>query len=281
MPHEALNPHRIAAALASQRIGHEIRWVKETGSTSDDVAALAAAGHPEGVVVFAESQSRGRGRRGNQWVAPPSANLLFSLLLRPEDPPILWRRLTHLCALALCEAVDELTGLRCAIKWPNDVLVGSRKIAGILVESAAGPGSTPGHGDEPRGFVVAGIGLNVNMTAADLPRDLRDAASSLHIETGRHLDRTRTAIAVLRALNRHYPASLPDPRFARSLEQVRARSSLLGRPVTALVAGGREARGTVVDLGPDGELVLRGDDGSLVHLASADLVRPDETAPAA
>ncbi len=267
---DPLNRFRIAGALAGQRIGCEIHIALETGSTNDDTAALARSDHPEGVVMFAESQSSGRGRRGNEWLAAPGSCLLFSILLRPAHPPRLWRRLTHLCALALCEAIDENTGLRTGIKWPNDVYINGKKVAGILVESTARGGDHPG--DE--GFAVAGIGLNVNMLADEFPPELRATATSLQLESPNRsrINRTSLAIGILHRFNRHYPDSLADPRFATSLDQIRMRSHLLGKQVGALVSGTRMS-GIAQGLGPDGELVLVGPDGTQHMLVSADLVR--------
>lgn len=269
MIHDPLNRFRIANALAGQRIGREIHIVEQTGSTNDDVTIFAKAGHPEGIVVFAESQSAGRGRRGNKWFAPNGSGLLFSILLRPDHPFPLWRRLTHVCALAICEAIEESTGIPTEIKWPNDIHINGKKIAGIIIESTAA-----GNGHDMGGFAIVGIGLNIHMIHDDFPPDLRSTATSLQIETTgeRSLNRTSIAIALLRGLNHHYPDTLPNPRFQTSLDKIRDRSNLLGKMVTTIVSE-TKIQGLAHDFGPDGELVLRDLNGETHVISNADLVR--------
>ncbi len=256
--------HRIAASLAGQRLGHEIVYHAETGSTNDDARALAEAGHPEGAVVLTDSQTAGRGRRGAEWFAPVRQDVMLSVLLRPTAPPELWPRLTHTAALAVCEALEGLfPALEPRIKWPNDIHVGGKKLAGLLLESVFPAGAPP--------FAVIGLGLNVNSTRRELPETIRDTATSLATETGAPVARESVAIAVLRALDRHYPAVWTQ--WPAQLAAVRRRSLLLGRAVTAWV-GPAEVRGVAVDYSEDGALILALPDGTRQALGSVDLIRP-------
>ena len=187
-----LDARRITAALAGQEIGSEVQVHDELGSTSDHARGLGLAGHPHGTIVLAEHQTAGRGRRENTWTASPHKNMLLSVLLRPSVSLEFWPRITTLAALALCQAIDSSTGLKAAIKWPNDIYLHDKKCAGILAETFNGPTGT---------FLVLGMGLNVNETG--FPEELRVTATSLRLEAHGHsdLDRNLLVINVLRHIN--------------------------------------------------------------------------------
>ena len=152
-------------------IGRDIRVFERTTSTNDIIARLARDGVKEGAVVFAESQSRGRGRLGRKWISPARKGLWFSILLRPDLPPQSATQLTVAAATALARAIALQTGLVPEIKWPNDILIRGKKVAGILTELTA----ELDHIKE----VVLGIGVDVNLEAGELPADLRKTATSL------------------------------------------------------------------------------------------------------
>jgi len=257
--------HRLAASLAGQRLGHTVVFHDETASTNDAARALAEAGYPHGVLVVADHQTHGRGRRGAEWFSPPRKNLLLSLLLRPTAPPHQWPRLTHLAALAACQGIETACpSLRPQVKWPNDIFLAGRKTAGLLLESTFPAHSPP--------FAILGLGLNVNLSTRDLPGELRPTTTSLAIESQQpDLPRETIAAAIMRALDRLL--SLPPADFSFVLDDLRRRSLLLGRPVRAGVAG-REITGLAENLGPDGELILRHHDGSHQSLNAVDYVRP-------
>ncbi|MEZ5326259.1 MAG: biotin--[acetyl-CoA-carboxylase] ligase [Verrucomicrobiales bacterium] len=265
--------NKIDAALDAERLVREapiqasgspflIGVKRATASTNDDVRALAAVGAPEGTVICAEEQAAGRGRRGNVWIAPARRCLLLSILLRPADDPPLWPRVTHLAALAVCRAIAPFLVPDCPqVKWPNDVMVGDRKIAGILLESSA---SSSG------GFLVLGIGINVNIKAHDFPAELQSAATSLLIESGATIDRTGLLLNLLREFSTLYPLGVSA--FDQPLSEVHQRSNLLGREVTLTVSGNLVS-GRVVGFGESGELQLKPDDGPICLVSSGELVR--------
>jgi len=255
-----LQPRRLIGALAGHGIGTEIQVHEELGSTSDHARDLGMAGHPHGLVVFAESQSAGRGRRESQWSSQPGLDLAVSVLLRPEAGLELWPRLTTLTALAICHAIDSVTSLKALIKWPNDVFIHDRKTAGILAETFTGAAGA---------FMVIGIGINVN--SVDLPPGLRDTATSLQLASGRDVDRNALAIALLKSLDQQVKRLVHG--FAESLDEVRQRSWLIGRAVTARVDG-REVRGRATGLNAEGHLLLLHEDGAVIALSSAEQVRP-------
>ncbi len=252
-----------ASALTSSDLPWRVQVVEETGSTSDEARAAAQAGEQPGYVLFAESQTAGRGRRENRWLAPKGKDLMFTLLVRPEAPMTLWPRVTTLAALAICLAIEEELPLTPQIKWPNDVYIQDRKVAGLLAEVVSPP-SGP--------MLVLGIGLNVN--TREFPADLADTATSL-IRSLPHspvagLDRNSLGARLLSHL--HEQLGRLEHGFQEAVSQVRERSWLLGRQIRATVEG-TEIYGRAVDLDQEGHLRLFLPDGSLRTLSSAESVR--------
>lgn len=255
-----LQPRRLTAALAGHGIGSEVQVHEELGSTSDHVRDLGFAGYPHGLVVFAEAQTEGRGRRENRWSSQPGEDLAFSILLRPEARIELWPRITTLAALAVCQGIGSVTSLRAAIKWPNDVFMRDRKCAGILAETFTGSTGA---------FMVLGIGVNVN--TQEYPPELRDIATSLKLESHRQVDRNALAIALLKALDRQLQRL--EVGYGDAMNEVRERSWLLGKRVTARVEG-RNVEGIATGLNDEGHLVIQDDHGGVLTLSSAEQVRP-------
>src|SRR5438094_2249843 len=165
----------------TRTVGRDIRVFQETTSTNDIIEKLAHDGVKEGVVVFAESQSKGRGRLGRKWVSPARKGLWFSVLLRPKLRPQAVTQLTIAAATALVRGIRSATGVTLEIKWPNDIYLHGKKVAGILTEMN-------GELDTVK-YVILGIGVDVNLGANEFPADLRKLATSLKIEVGVTLDR--------------------------------------------------------------------------------------------
>lgn len=222
-------------------------------STNDIARELAEAGAPEGTAVLADHQTAGRGRGGRPWLTPPGRALLLSIVLRPAVPAgedATPGVLPLLVGLAVARAIGRVARIRAGIKWPNDVVLpGGGKVAGILCEAALG-GSA-------RGYVVAGIGINVAQTAADFPPELRGRATSLLIATGREVSRAALAgrvIAEVLRLAAHGARPLDDALLA----DLRRRDVLRGHAVTV---DGRRA-GTAQGIAADGSLLVRDGHGS-------------------
>ncbi len=234
--------------------------LEETGSTNDEARQLALTGAAHGTVIVAESQTAGRGRRGSAWVSPAGRNLLCSILLRPDWPVEHWPRLTHVVALAISEAL-EAAGVLPKIKWPNDLYLNGRKCCGILLETA----------NSPQGmFVVIGFGLNVNLTAEEVPAEILEIATSLRIETERTWDRERLLEDILQRLASRAEQASRD--FGAIVTAVAHRSLLIGQLVS-LQSNQAEHRGKVLGLSPQGGLLFQADDGPVQEILSADLVR--------
>jgi BirA family biotin operon repressor/biotin-[acetyl-CoA-carboxylase] ligase len=259
---DALHADDLLARLSGNRIvGRDIRVFQETASTNDVVEKLARDGAPEGVVVFAESQSKGRGRLGRPWSSPQGKGLWFSILLRPELRPQSVTRLTVAAATALVRAIRRHTGLQPEIKWPNDILVNGRKAVGILTELSA-------ELDRVK-HVTLGIGVDVNQTAPEFPSDLRKAATSLAIECGKKVDRPALAAAILEEVDRDY-ARVGEGRFSALAEEWEGQCATLGRSVR-IQLGGRTLTGRAEALDDDGALLLRTEHGHLERIIGGDV----------
>ncbi len=242
-------------------IGRDIQVFEETTSTNDVIERLARDGVKEGVVVFAESQTKGRGRLGRKWVSPPRKGLWFSVLLRPDRRPQEITQLTVASATALRRAIQSHTGLKPEIKWPNDVLVRGKKVAGILTELS-------GELDHVR-YVILGIGVDVNLTPGEFPPDLRKLATSLKVELGKSVSRAELAVAVLRELDQDY-ARIASGQFAAVADEWEEHCTTIGHEVV-IRTGERQIRGRAESLGEDGALLLRTDHGHLERIVGGDL----------
>jgi BirA family biotin operon repressor/biotin-[acetyl-CoA-carboxylase] ligase len=257
---DVLHADDLIARLGKTRvIGRDIRVFEQTTSTNDIAARLAQDGVKEGAVIFAESQSKGRGRLGRNWVSPPRKGLWFSVLLRPEMPPQAATQLTVAAATALVRAIQQQTEIAPEIKWPNDILIGGKKVAGILTELTAEL--------ERVKDIVLGIGVDVNID--DFPADLRKIATSLKIESGAHVDRSALAAAILRELDRDY-ARICNGEFADVAEEWQHRCTTIGHQVN-IRCGDRVMRGRAEALDGDGAMLLRTEHGHLERIIGGDV----------
>jgi BirA family biotin operon repressor/biotin-[acetyl-CoA-carboxylase] ligase len=255
-------PSLAAALTRDSPLWRSLEVVAEVGSTNAELAARAAEGAVEGVVLAAEHQVAGRGRLDRVWTSPPRAGLTVSFLLRPDVPAARRGWVTLLVGVALAESVGEVTGVRASLKWPNDLLAGDgRKLAGILAESSGTA-------------VVVGVGLNVSTTAAELP----ETGTSIAVVTGSAPDRGPLLLAFLRAVERRYrrwTAALGDPVNSGLAADYLAWSSTVGTTVSVTLPDGSTLDGVAEAVDWDGRLVVGTPDGR-VELASGDVrhVRP-------
>lgn len=236
-------------------IGHEIRWYDTVPSTNEVARALAEAGGAEGIVIVAEQQTAGRGRLGRVW-ASPAGGLWLSVILRRGLPAAETPLLGLAAAAATAGAIEETTGLRPRVKWPNDVLVDGRKVAGLLLE--AGPTYHHDTSAAPA-WVVLGIGINVNVAPDALPSRPRYPATSLAAALGRPVDRGRLLRTLLRGLNR--AAEDLRERRAAVLGRWRTLSETLGRPVRVATASAI-IEGFAYDVDAMGALMIRTSEGA-------------------
>jgi BirA family biotin operon repressor/biotin-[acetyl-CoA-carboxylase] ligase len=261
-------PPDLADALARARprlgvVARDCHYYASVGSTNDAAAeicgrASVSGARVEGLLVIADAQTAGRGRRGHTWFSPPGSGLYASVVLIPSrarvDPARAAQLLTLAMGVALAEGIEAATGLGPAVKWPNDLYVGSRKLGGILAEAADAT-------------VVVGYGINVGPMA--YPRDLEDRATSLETELGRPVDRFHVLVETLAALAARY-ADLLDGRFDAILDAWRRRApGAAGTRVSWVDAAGPHS-GMTAGIDPSGALLVRTDDG-LQRIVSGEL----------
>lgn len=241
----------VAPLLTTRRIGRPYHFLLSVDSTNLELRRLAEAGAPEGTVVVADEQTAGRGRRGRSWLSSPGSGVWMSVLLHPTVPPAQAGLLTLMSAVAVREAVRRETGLAARIKWPNDLLVGERKLCGILLELAAD--------QEALRHVIVGIGINVRPPAGGFPPDVAAAATSLEEASGRPCRRARLVAAICAQLETWYERALAGA-AADVLDAWRRGADWLGSPVTVVRPDG-DLRGTAEDVAPDGGLIVRDETG--------------------
>ena len=259
---DRLSAGELAGALAGRRVGRALVCLETVDSTNNEVKRRALAGAADGLAVVAEQQTDGRGRRGRSFVSPAGQGLYLSVLLRPRCPLEEVSTLTAWTAVAVCNAVERVCGVRPGIKWPNDVILDGRKLCGILTELELEAETAALR------HVVVGVGINLTQTAADFGPEVAPVAVSLAQALGRAPRRAEMAAAVLAALDELY-AAFPAERAAW-LERYRADCLTLGRTVRLLRAGGEEeAFAEAVD--DTFALVVRRADGSREAVSSGEV----------
>ncbi len=252
----------VTPLLTTHSIGRNFVFLKETASTNTFLMSQSDDGAPHGTVAVSESQSAGRGRLDHQWFSPPAKNLTFSIALCPDRPPHVAAQLPLVAAVALFRAIRSLfPNIACGVKWPNDILVSRRKLAGILCEMNADM-------DRIR-RVVVGMGININMKQSDFPSPLRSTATSFEIETGATVRRVPLLAAILNQMEQCYAAWL-DGELAALLPELEDASILTGRAVTIQLPSGARS-GTVVRIEADGTLRIKEPNGSEEAIPSGEV----------
>lgn len=234
-------------------LGDRLEFLAETGSTNEQALLLGRAGAPDGTVVLAGRQLAGRGRRGAVWFCGEGKGLAFSILLRPPFERALWPRLSLVAGLAVVKAIES-AGLVPEIKWPNDVLIGGRKVCGILMEAEGG-------------FAVVGIGLNVART--ELPGELKAIATTLEGEGASELRREALLLAIESAFTNYARKISSD--FPHLVAMMRERCALEGKAIEFL-AGQEKRKGLCKGIGDGGELLVK-DEGAVRRYFAADQIR--------
>jgi BirA family biotin operon repressor/biotin-[acetyl-CoA-carboxylase] ligase len=258
---DRLTADDIRARLHTHLIGSDVLVFEQTTSTNDIVEQLARSGAREGLVVFAESQTRGRGRHGRSWASPRGKGLWFSVLLRPKLAPVAVSRLTVAASVAVARALRKCGRVDARIKWPNDVTVRGKKLAGILTEMRAEIDDVS--------LAILGIGIDVNCTPGDFPRAIGSTATSLQIETGQLQDRLGLAVCALEELDYSYRAALE--KFEVVIDEWAQWCTTLGRQIVVQV-GSRRIEGHAQALDGDGALLVRTDNGRVERIVGGDLI---------
>ncbi len=243
-PPSLLDTAALKKKLNGRKFGSKIFSFETIDSTNNCARALAACWAEEGTLVLAEKQTAGKGRLGRTWLANPYENLTFSLILRPALPPEALNLLPLYAAVAVAEAIEHESGLPVECKWPNDLLIGGKKTAGILLEGSLK--------EEGLDYVVLGIGVNVNQMT--FPDDISPRATSLKVQAGRDIDRVRLLREILRTLEIHYTAIMKKG-FHNLLPLWLSRTTMINREIS-VTQDGSVISGIVKGLSPEGALIL-------------------------
>ena len=247
---DCLNAAAVRSFLAAAVIGCELEVLESVGSTNDYLKALAAKGAKSGAVVAAREQVSGKGRLGRVWKTKKDENVMFSVLLRPKMAPSEVSAVTPLAGLAVCKALREFTGLDCRIKWPNDVIVGRKKLVGILTEMSAEFDAVE--------YMIIGIGINVNQS--EFPEEIAHKATSLLLETGKKFDKNKLLAAVLNQMEAEFINSNLEL-SAGALEEYTSLCATVGKTVS-FSRGGTKLSGIAAGVAENGELIVMFNDGT-------------------
>ena len=267
-----LSPKAIREGLKTRWLGRQQIYCHDVvESTNTEASSLAREGAPEGTIVLAEAQTRGRGRLERSWISPPGTGLYLSVILRPQSPPEWGPRLTLAAAVAAAAAIHE-TGVSPELKWPNDIMIGHRKVGGILTEACFDRKHTD--------FVIVGLGINVNTDPEEFPVSIRHLATSLSLHTAKAISRLALLQALLHQLEYWY-GLFSNGSFGTILQAWREYETVLGHTIEVCLADSR-LLGVAEDLDSDGALLVRDKRGCLHRIIAGDVVHcgiPERQAP--
>jgi len=262
MAHQPLSPDEILGAISTERLGKKIHWFETLPSTNIRAQELARQGAAEGEIVLAEGQTQGKGRAGRSWVSPPYLNLYLSVILRPTLPPSCTPQITLMSAVALADTIHFFLPSAPEIKWPNDILVGGKKIAGILTESCC----------EAQGvvFVVVGIGVNLNFPRELMPKSIRNQATSFLILNQKPLDRGTFTSRLIQDLDRCY-GILEGNGFPIIAKRWEGFFRLRGKRVRVDMPEG-SVQGKAMGIDTDAALILEREGGHRERIVAGDVI---------
>ncbi len=258
---DKLLPQEISFRLNTRFLGKMIHYYEQVGSTNDVALDLATKGAPEGTIVVAEQQARGRGRFGRTWFSPPGRNLILSLVLRPSFSPGRISQLGIATAVSAAVCLRDLFEVPALIKWPNDVYIAGKKAGGILTELGAEL--------DVIHHAVVGIGLNLNVEKHEIPLRLRHNCTSVRIETGKKCNRIDVLISLLTELEKRYRRLIKEG-FSPIIDEWVELSLTLGRQIEAK-SEGRTLTGYPTGLDEDGSLLVRLDSGITRKVSGGDI----------
>ncbi|MGH4138942.1 biotin--[acetyl-CoA-carboxylase] ligase [Clostridium sp.] len=247
--------------LSTEYIGKNLIYNDSIGSTNSKAKELAEGGEKHGTVIISEEQTTGRGRLGRNWVSPKYKGIWMSIILRPNIITENISQITLLGAAAVQKAIMKM-GIKTSIKWPNDIVLNNRKICGILTEMS-------GEIDHIN-YLVMGIGINVNLDEEDIPMDLKEVATSLLVESGKHIDRKILLANVLNSFEELYSDFVGNGNIKETIDICRKNSILIGKEIQ-LINRGKIATVKAIDISDSGELVIENPKGVLEYIVSGEV----------
>lgn len=253
-----MDSFELSNSLNTWWLGKKLIHLDEIDSTNQEVKRIAE-NQPNGTIVIAEKQTRGKGRLGRVWCSDEGTSLLFSILLKPEIAPNKIAGITLACGFAVCKAIRNYTNLNALIKWPNDIIIGNKKLCGILTEMSASA--------EKINYAVVGIGVNVNTTEFD--DEISGKATSLRIEKCALIDRAKLFGVIIEALEKCFDDYFSDPDNIIT-DDYKALCATINREVT-IKRGSLSLTGTAIDIKSSGDLVVRLADNSVTEVSSGEV----------
>lgn len=255
------NEIEIASNLKTSFIGKHISFYKEIDSTNNIAKEFASKGAKEGFAVVADYQKKGKGRLGRRWESPAGVNIYTSIILRPDISPVFAPQLTLVAAVAVAETISKYLNKTAEVKWPNDILINSKKVSGILIEMNSEM--------DKINFIVIGTGVNLNMTQKMFPDDIRAIATSLKQETGRDISRTDFIQMLYLNLETWYKKYLKHG-FAPVRTAWTDYFAMAGKTVRVQQTG-KTVEGIALGIDDDGALLLREENGHIAKIISGDV----------
>lgn len=254
-----INEVELTEGLQTKTLGKPLIFMQEVDSTNAEIKRLAQKGYTQGTTVVAESQNSGKGRLGRMWSSPPGTGLWFSFLLHPQIPPHQIANITLTAGLSVCKAIQNFTGVNALIKWPNDIIIGNKKLCGILTEMSAEAYRIE--------YAVVGIGINVN--TSEFPEEIRHKATSLFIETEKQIDRAKLFKNILLEVEKYVDEYLNNSQFD-IIDEYKKLCVTLGREVT-VTRGKHILNGKAVSVSNEGELIIKKENGEEIYINSGEV----------
>ncbi|MBU3111864.1 biotin--[acetyl-CoA-carboxylase] ligase [Clostridium lacusfryxellense] len=247
--------------LTTKYIGKNIIHYESISSTNSKAKELAEMNEEHGTVIVSEEQTLGRGRLGRNWVSPKYKGIWMSIILRPNIITQNASLITLVGAAAVQRAIKKM-GIETSIKWPNDIVIDSKKVCGILTEMS-------GEIDHIN-YLIMGIGINVNLEEEDIPIELKESATSLKLETGKYIDRKLLLANILNEFEDLYNDFVLNGNIKETIDICREKSILIGREIQ-LVNRGKVKIAKAVDISDKGELIIENDQGIIEHIVSGEV----------
>lgn len=257
---DILTYEEIEPYLTTNTIGRNILYYKNVDSTNNKAKELAY-NSPEGTVVVSELQTTGRGRLGRNWYSPSDNGIYMSAILKPDVDPVNASKITQIAAAALCKSFN-IFEIKSYIKWPNDIIINNKKVCGILTEMDAELNQI--------NYIILGIGINANMEKDSFPEDISTTASSLKIESGKHINRKELVSTILNNFEILYDEYLNKKNILSSIKICKDNSILLGKEIK-IIKGNETLQGIAVDIDDDGLLIVKDKNNSLMKVLSGEV----------
>lgn len=263
---DIINSYEIMNGLNTKFMGKNCIFFSEIDSTNDEAKRRAESGEPEGTIVIAEKQLNGKGRYGRSWISPKGENIYMSTILKPHITPREAPQISLVAGISACNAIKQFTGLEALLKWPNDIILNGKKIAGILIEMNAEIKDIK--------YIIMGIGINVNTDEID--REIKYKATSLKIETGKNYMRRELAKCIIENFEKLYEIYIENSSFKYFIDEYKKYCINLNKRVK-VIRKNEEIKGEVIDVTESGDLLIRTDEGEEIDIFAGEVsVRLDD-----